>query len=55
MSLFWLVEPTDSPFTTGLSTASASFLGYVAYGPGVKGLSGPTWPKESLFSWERGP
>lgn len=53
--LFWLVEPTYSPFTTGLPTASAPFPGYVAYGPGVKGLPGPTWHKESLFFWERGP
>lgn len=37
------MEPTYPPFTTGLPTASASYLGYVAYGSGPTGMPGPTW------------
>lgn len=34
--VFQLMEPAYSPFNTGVPTASASYLGYAAYGPGLK-------------------
>lgn len=43
--VFRLMEPAYSPFTTGVPTASASYLGYAAYGPGLKGVPGPMWHK----------
>lgn len=44
--VFLLMERTYSPFTAGVPTVSASYLGYAAYDPGRKGVPGPTWGKD---------